>query len=386
MAYFRGISKNNAPAREMILNISMKLEFIKRNKTSILHFFIFLPRFKIMSENSAQNTFNSVNLVSLIFNWRKQLMIVGGAAAVIAIIASFLITPKFKSEVIMFPTQTSSISKALLNENNTGKEDILKFGEEEEAEQMLQILNSDYIRARICNKYKLMKHYDIDAKDKFRNTLLYKEYEENISFERTEFMSVKVSVMDKDPQMAADITNDIAALVDSVKNDMQHERARQGLKIVELALFAQRDYIKSIEDSLNKLRKLGINDYETQSQAFNEQYALAISKNNTAGIKSLEQKLDILSTYGGSYVSLREKLQHEINQLSIVKSKYEQARIDAEQSLTSKFIVNRAFKAEKKSYPIRWLIVTVSTVSSLILALLAILLIENIKDVKLSKK
>jgi hypothetical protein len=111
----------------------------------------------------------------------------------------------------------------------------------------------------------------------------------------------------------------------------------------------------------------------------------AISKNNTAGIKSLEEKLDILSTYGGSYVSLREKLQHEINQLSIVKSKYEQAKIDAEQSLTSKFIVNRAFKAEKKSYPIRWLIVTVSIVSSLILALLAILLIENIKEVKLSK-
>ncbi|HRG57663.1 MAG TPA: hypothetical protein PK323_01830 [Bacteroidia bacterium] len=339
-----------------------------------------------MAEQIEQNTFNSVNLISLIFNWRRQLLVVGSATAVVSIIASFLITPKYKSEVIMFPTQTSSISKALLNENNTGKEDILKFGEEEEAEQMLQILNSDYIRARICGKYKLMKHYDIDAKDKFRNTLLFKEYEENISFERTEFMSVKVTVMDKDPQMAADITNDIAALVDSVKNDMQHERARQGLKIVELALFAQKDYIKSIEDSLNKLRKLGINDYETQSQAFNEQYALAISKNNTAGIKSLEQKLDILSTYGGSYVSLREKLQHEINQLSIVKSKYEQAKIDAEQSLTSKFIVNRAFKAEKKSYPIRWLIVTVSTVSSLILALLAILLIENIKEVKLSKK
>ena len=273
-----------------------------------------------MSEQTTQNTFNSVNLISLVYNWRKQLIIVGCASAIISIIASFLITPKYKSEVIMFPTQTSSISKALLNENNTGKEDILKFGEEEEAEQMLQILNSDYIRSRICNKYKLMKHYDIDAKDKFRNTLLFKEYEENISFERTEFMSVKVTVMDKNPQMAADITNDIAALVDSVKNDMQHERARQGLKIVELALFAQRDYIKSIEDSLNKLRKLGINDYETQSQAFNEQYALAISKNNTAGIKSLEQKLDILSTYGGAYVSLREKLQHEINQLSIVKS------------------------------------------------------------------
>ncbi len=339
-----------------------------------------------MSQHNTSNTFNSVSLISLVYNWRKQLLIVGLGAAIISIIASLLITPKYKSEVIMFPTQTSSISKALLNENNTGKEDILKFGEEEEAEQMLQILNSDYIRNRICNKYDLAKHYDISSKSKFRNTLLYKEFEENISFERTEFMSVKITVMDKDPQMAADITNDIAALVDSVKNDMQHERARQGLKIVELALQEQKAYIKSIEDSLNRLRKMGINDYETQSQAFNEQYALAISKNNTAGIKSLEEKLDILSTYGGAYVSLREKLQHELNQLSIIKSKYEQAKIDAEQSLTSKFIVNKAYRAEKKSYPIRWLIVTVSTLSSLIFALLVILLIENFKETKLSVK
>ena len=339
-----------------------------------------------MSDSNNNSTFNSVNLISLIYNWRKPLLLVGIGAAVVSIIASFLITPKFKSEVIMFPTQTSSISKALLNENNTGKEDILKFGEEEEAEQMLQILNSDYIRSRVCAKYNLMEHYDINANQKFKNTLLFKEFEDNISFERTEFMSVKITVMDKNPQMAADITNDIAALVDSVKNDMQHERARQGLGIVGFALNEQRDYIKSIEDSLNKLRKMGINDYETQSQAFNEQYALAISKNNTAGIRSLEEKLDILSTYGGAYVSLREKLQHELNQLSIIKTKYEQAKVDAEQSLTSKFIVNRAYKAEKKSYPIRWLIVTLSTVSSLILALLAILLLENVKEVKFSNR
>ncbi|MCC6252858.1 MAG: hypothetical protein IT238_10390 [Bacteroidia bacterium] len=339
-----------------------------------------------MSESNQQNTFNSVNLISLFLNWWKQLVIVGVLAVVFSSIASFMITPKYKSEVIMFPTQTNSISKALLNENNSGKEDILKFGEEEEAEQMLQILNSDYIRNRICNKYDLMKHYDINPKNKFKNTLLFKEFEDNINFERTEFMSVKVTVLDKDPQMAADITNDIAALVDSVKNEMQHERARQGLKIVELALNSQKEYIKSIEDSLNNLRKLGINDYETQSQAFNEQYALAISKNNTAGIKSLEEKLLILSTYGGAYVSLREKLQHELNQLSIIKSKYEQAKIDAEQFITSKFIVNKAFKAEKKSYPIRWLIVVVSTVSALLISLLAILLIENVKEFKLSKK
>jgi uncharacterized protein involved in exopolysaccharide biosynthesis len=332
--------------------------------------------------NPAEKEFNSVNIIELIYRWRKHLMYVGLAAIVTSAVVSFIITPKYRSTVVLFPTQTNSISKALLNESASGKEDILKFGEEEQAEQMLQILNSDEIRNKICNKYDLMQHYRIDTAHKYKNTLLYKEYESNINFERTEFMSVKITVLDEDPTMAANICNDIAALVDTVKNRMQHERARQGLRIVEESFNAQRAYIRSLEDSLNKLRALGINDYETQAQAFNEQYAMAISKGNSAGAKMLEEKLQILSQYGGAYVSLREKLEHEIKQLSLIKAKFEEARVDAEQIISAKFIVNQAYKSEKKAYPIRWLIVTISTVSSLLIALLAIMLFENFKTIK----
>jgi uncharacterized protein involved in exopolysaccharide biosynthesis len=341
-----------------------------------------------MSENQknlTQNAFDSVNVIELILIWKKPLLYVGLTAILISTIAAFVITPKYKAVVVMFPTQNNSISKALLNENTSGKEDILKFGEEEEAEQMLQILNSDEIRGRICSKYNLMQHYEIDTSDKFKNTILFKEFEDNINFERTEFMSVKVTVLDKEPQMAANICNDIVALLDSVKNKMQRNRAIQGLKIVERSFNDQKAFIKYLEDSLTILRGLGINDYETQAQAFNEQYAMAIAKGNNTGVKFLEEKLKILSQYGGAYVSLREKLEHEIKQLSLIKAKYEEAKIDAEQNISAKFIVNNAYKAEKKSYPLRWLLVTVSTVSSLALALLIIMLIENIRKIKLSK-
>lgn len=335
--------------------------------------------------NQNQTAFDSVNVIELIIQWRKPLSYIGLAAVLISTIASFLITPKFKAVVVMFPTQNNSISKALLNENTSGKEDILKFGEEEEAEQMLQILNSDEIRGKICSKYDLMKHYEIDSANKFKNTILFKEFENNINFERTEFMSVKVTVLDKNPQMAADICNDIVALLDSVKNKMQKARAQQGLKIVEKSFNDQKGFIKSLEDSLTKLRELGINDYETQAQAFNEQYAMAIAKGNNTGVKFLEEKLKILSQYGGAYVSLREKLEHEIKQLSLIKAKYEEAKIDAEQNISAKFIVNQAYKAEKKTYPVRWLVVAVSTFSSLALSLLIIMLIENIRKIKMSK-
>lgn len=325
---------------------------------------------------------NSANLLEFIFYRRKTFIYVASAAIVLSAIASFLITPKFKSTVIMFPTQTSSISKALLAENNGGKDDILKFGEEEEAEQMLQILNSDEIKNRICQKYNLARHYNIDPTDKFLNTKLYQEFEDNISFERTEFMSVKIDVLDKDPVMAANICNDIADLLDSVKNRMQKERAIAGLRIVEQSYKALKSEIVGINDSLKKLRLLGINDYETQSQVFNEQYATAIAKNNTQGAKLLEEKLQVLSNYGGAYVSLRELHEEQIKQLALIKAKYEEAKVDAEQVLTQKFIVNKAAKAEKKSYPIRWLIVAMSTFAALLFTLIILLIADNIRPEK----
>jgi LPS O-antigen subunit length determinant protein (WzzB/FepE family) len=322
---------------------------------------------------------SSVNLVEFVLRWKKELAYVVLAAIAISALVSFLITPKYRSTVIMFPTQTSSISKALLDVNGTSKDDILKFGEEEEAEQMLQILNSDYIKSYVCNKYRLMDHYRIDSSDTYKNTRLYDEFEDNINFERTEFMSVKIDVYDTDPQMAADICNTISDLLDSVKNNMQKVRARAALGIVEGSYLALKKEIQEINDSLKTLRLMGINDYETQSQVFNEQYATAIARNNSAGARQLEEKLKILSNYGGAYVSLRELHEEQIKQLALIKAKYEEARVDAEKIITQKFIVNRAVKAEKKAYPIRWLIVTVSALSSLLIAMLVLMIFENYK-------
>ncbi len=335
--------------------------------------------------NTTVNTnsdFDSTNLVAFIYKWRKVLLVIAAAAAVISAIVSYTITPKYKSTVIMFPTQTNSISKALLNDNAVGHEDILSFGEEEESEQLLQILNSDNIRSRVCQKYDLIHHYKIEDGDKYKYTNLFKEYDSNISFERTEFLSVKITVMDSDPQMAADIANDIAALLDSTKAVMTHARAVDGLRIVERSFFGMKAEIKALNDSLKVLRQLGINDYETQSAAFNEQYAMALAKGNDKGAKQLEEKMQILSQYGGSYVSLREELENQLKQYTILKTKYEEARVDAEQSLPSKFIVNNAYKAEKKSYPIRWLIVVVSTMASILFSILSIIIMENFKRVQ----
>jgi len=329
-----------------------------------------------------QANFNTTNFFFFLYKWRKPLIIICLAAAIISGVISLLITPKYKSSVILFPASTNAISKALLADNYGGKLDILEFGEEAQTEQLLQILSSNEIRSRVIKKFNLMEHYEIESDSKYKMTRLIEEYNSNITYQRTEYMAVEITVLDKDPQLAADIANYISDQLDSVKNKMQKERATKAFQIVETEYKKLQNDIKSLEDSLTVLRKMGVNDYETQAEAYNTQLAIALSKNNKEAVRAIEERLQLLGDYGSAYVSLRDELELEKKQLSAIKAKYEEAKVDATQDLPSKFVVDKAFKAERKSYPIRWLIVILSVVSVFFISIMTLIIIENFSKKK----
>ncbi len=330
--------------------------------------------------------FDSLNLAALIFKWRFPLLIVGIVAIVLSFIFSSpsFITPLYKSTVVLFPTSTNSISKALISQQTGIDKDILEFGEDEQTERMLQILNSNRIRDKIINKYNLLEHYEIDSNSKYIKTRLYKVYESNVSFRRTEYLAVKIIVYDKDPEIAALMANDIACLLDSTINKIQCERAQKALKIVEAEYNKLNNEINVMQDSLKKLMVHGVHDYESQAEMINRQLAIELAEGNNAAVRRLENKLSKLANYGGAYVTLINALEYEVEQLSLLKAKYKEARVDAEEVLPQKFIVSKAYKAERESYPIRWLIVVVTTFSALLLSLIVIVLVENYKRIKKS--
>jgi len=328
------------------------------------------------------NIFSSVSLLYFFWRWRKLLIIIVGSSVVLSSVISLMIDDKYESKVIMFPTSTNSISKALISENYGAKKDIMEFGEEEQAEQLLQVLSSSLIRDKVVDKYDLYTHYEIPPGSKYRTTNLIKTYNNNIKFSRTKYMAVEISVMDKDAETAANIANDIASLLDSVMNDMQKERAVQAFHIVENTYNNMKSHIDQMEDSLSYLRSKGVFDYESQSERIFEQLSKEVAIGNSRGVAALQTQLDTLAKYGGAYVSLRDALEHEKKQLVAMKLKYEEAKIDAEEFLPHKFIVDRAYKAERKSYPVRWIIVMVATLSTFFFSLIGIILFENIKNFK----
>ena len=125
-----------------------------------------------MYETDNKNTFNASDVMLLIYKKRIHLLIVCSVALVASVIVSYLIPEKYKSTVVLYPANSTSVSQTLATDMNTEK-GLLQFGENEEVEQMMQMLQSNDIRNRIVEKYNLIEHYRIDPNTKYLYTKLY---------------------------------------------------------------------------------------------------------------------------------------------------------------------------------------------------------------------
>ena len=313
-------------------------------------------------ENTKQTgyNFNSVDL--LIYIWKKRTILIGVGliAGIASIIISLLITPMFQSSVIMFPASNASISKDLLSQTYSGRPDVHGIGGEQQAEQLLQILNSEPVSSRIIQKYNLMEHYEIRPNEKFPLTRLHKMYQSNINFHLTEYMSVEISVMDEDPEYAANIANDISDLVDTVFNSMKKERAREAFRLVEREYLESAANLKTLRDSMDQL--------STQ-----------VSSNMNSSGDPTNYVVKTLLENGMHYITMSNRVRYETALVSDLNRKYMEARLEAEQSLPYKFVVEQAYPSEKKAYPKKSFIVIVSTFASLLFALIVLIVIDNIK-------
>lgn len=324
---------------------------------------------------------NFLDITSIIWLKRRPLIIVSIITVILSSIFSgpFFIKPKFKSEVIFYPTTINSIGNAMFTDLTQRQADPLAFGEEEEAENALQLLNSSALQGRIVRNFDLMNHYRIDSKSPL--TDLAKKMAKNIQFKRTRHLAVSITVLDEDPIKSAEIANGIAILYDSVKTEIQKQVSLEALQIVKDEFKNKEAEVWDLRTRLKELGQKGITNYEEQSRAISEELYKAVSQTK---INSLKKQQNELAKYAGEFTYLNETLILELESLSKLRKRFEKAKVDVEKTLPQKFVLTSASPAEKKSYPIRWLIVLVVT-AVVTFSSIVVLLINNRKENLLDK-
>src|SRR5690606_460072 len=138
------------------------------------------------NQNMSQDqNFNSEELLTFVFKKWKLLLIVTGIAFVASIAVSLMLPVYYKATATVFPTRSNSVDFA-----GTARNTVVEFGDEADAERLLQVLISPEIRDSLTQKYELYEHYDIDSNASQARAKFQKAYEGNVKFNRTRYNSI----------------------------------------------------------------------------------------------------------------------------------------------------------------------------------------------------
>jgi len=299
--------------------------------------------------------FNNKSIFTLMGKWKIHIILIAIFAAVIAGAASYLITPLYKSTAVLYPVNLGT------------------FSDENETEQMLQFLQSNDIKFQLIEKLNLDKHYNVSKSDTLYKTYMFAKINERISFSKTEFESVKISVLDQVPDTAVMIVNEIIALYNKEVQSLHRNKYKELLDIKQNEIKNKNIELDSLRKRINYLRnEYGLLDYDNQVKELTRVYY-------KSGSKSAKETLDNLKLHGGEYKKLDINITKEQKVLARIKLEYEKVNTEYHKEITFAHIVEKPFAADKKTKPVRWLIVLLSVIGSVILSMIAITIIESKK-------
>jgi capsular polysaccharide biosynthesis protein len=312
------------------------------------------------------NFFNNTGLLNLLLKWKYHIVIIVVISAVMASLFSspLFITPKFKSTGIIYPANISP------------------YSEESETEQMYQILQSQEIKDSVINQFDLARHWEINPDYKYYRTAINYEYSQNVKINKTPYDAVSIDVLDKDPQMAADM---VVAIIDFYNKKIRELHNEKYLEVIQMYKELLRTKEKSIDSLKQRLYDLSIEKgllaYEQTSEQIMIGYLKTVMGGNASAINTKEvlRLKENMERHGGELIMLVESIKNEARTYADFKVEYEDALRFYSDKLTYANVVSKPYPADKKAYPIRWLIVSITVIITFFLVIVSILVFENIR-------
>lgn len=314
------------------------------------------------------NFFNNQNLLETLWKWKNHLIVVGILAVVFSAFfsSSLFIRPKYKSTARIYPSKN-----------------IYVFSDESESEQLLEIISAQDIKLRVIDAFDLSKEYKISKQDPQYLTYMLAEFNDNVSFKKTEYETIEIQVLDTDPKRAAIMCDSIISFLNEKILSMHRIKYEEAAHIAKTDMDFITHQIDSVEEKLNVLRReYNIFDYSTQSKEITKGMVKILGKQgeNTAAARAIKKMTKNFADKGGEYLLMDQEQRYMITQLEALKKIYDEAVSGANKKIIYGQRVQNPVPADKKSYPVRSLIVFVSTLAALFAAMLVILLLENKKN------
>ena len=316
------------------------------------------------------------DLIIKIAGWKKTFMWITLAAGLATGIIVFIMPKQYKSVAILFPARQFSVSKLVVEANAGNQEDYMMFGDADDTEKLMQLLSSDALKLKVADAMHLWQRWKV--KDTvFSYHYLKLKWEDMVTIKRTEYNSVRIEVYDYTADSAAFVANAISDYCDSVRYEMNREVSGKVLKIVKNEYDATLNRMKVLEDSLEKLRHLGVLHFKEEVKAYSKSYAKALEKNDVGAMNRLKAKLDTLQKYGSAYQNTHDNLDKYASKYPDIKMKYDEALVNYNTMIPIKFVVEKAKPNEFKAKPKRMIMILISVIAANLMGLFFLLIKEK---------
>lgn len=318
----------------------------------------------MMESTSKKSGFDVLFVVNIVLKYKIPLIVIAVLSIILSVVFSseYFIKPKFKSTAIVYPSN------------------LVPYSTESPTEQMLQLFESDDIRDELIRDFDLFNHYEIDTTQKYPLTLLYGQMSENIKIDKTKFESVEIEVYDTDPFVACRLVDSLLVKMHKKARMIQREKSAEVVVIIKNQYDLKKAEMDSMENLLKDIRTTyNLLDFNSQVKSFTRAYYESMAKGGSNS--KLDKVMTDLAENGGRYVSLNEHLWRVRGTYNDLKLQYENALKDLSKELTYTNVVTKPVPAEKKSSPVRSLIVLMFTASMLLLSFIIIVVFENSKRI-----
>lgn len=274
--------------------------------------------------NSPEKEADGTLLIRFFYRYRKIYLIVFLVSILGGLGVSLLLTPRYYSYAILFPVYNSSIESVV---------DAPVFGYDVEADRLLQVLYSEEVFDSCAAKFNLYQLMDVDSNTADARDELKEKFYDEVSFGRSQYVSVVISANTPDPQLSADMVNYIIRLSDGIRNRIYKNNLYIVYKALEGEYKAKRNQMDLMSDSVTALRM------ETSIEVLTMMSNQVVLKSNNATTSKEQTNLErLLNNY------LFE--QSRLNDLS---ERYMKAKTQYERPATQAFVLQYA----KPSYKVR---------------------------------
>ena len=251
------------------------------------------------------------DLSKTIWKWKAKIILFVFIVTSLSIGISLLLPKWYKAQAVVLSPVTSDTAISPMTNilGNLGLGGVM--GGDSNVFRYLAIIKSRSLRESVIRKYNLVKHYKSKNEE-----LALKKLDKYIYFEVGDENQVVISIIDKDQDLVADLTNYLIYCLDSLNIELSVSNARNNRIFMETRVNSIMDSLEIISQNLaDFMKKNGILSIEDQVSVGVEQAALLKST-----IIQKEVELEVTQKSFGYNNPTVNLLKFELHSL---KSKYE---------------------------------------------------------------